>query len=110
MHFDAGALPRVDPTNGFWSLTLYDTDHFFVENSIKRYAIGDRTQGLTRNADGSLDIFIQNQHPPEIGNWLPAPAPSTTPGGDAFMLILRLYLPERTVLNGGYAVPGARAR
>jgi hypothetical protein len=99
LHFDASALPPVDPTLGFWSLTLYGTDMFFVENSISRYAIGDRTPGLAFGADGSLDLFIQNAAPPgHEGNWLPSPA-------SAFVLLLRLYLPEKAVLDGRYVYP-----
>lgn len=99
MHFDKTTLPPVDPSFGFWSVTLYGTDNFFAENSIQRYAIGDRTQGLTYNADGSLDVYIQNTAPiGKEGNWLPSPlAP--------FLLIMRLYLPTQTVQDGNYAVP-----
>ena|SRR5437773_12265177 len=98
MHFEAGALPPVDATHGFWSLTLYGPDMFFVENPIKRYAIGDRTQGLTPNPDGSLDLFIQNAEPAAVGNWLPSPT-------SEFVLILRLYLPQKSVLDGTYTYP-----
>jgi hypothetical protein len=103
MHFDSDNLPPIDAAQGFWSLTLYGPDMFFVENSIQRYAIGDRTAGLTRNADGSLDLFIQNTPPPETGNWLPAPTGN-------FVLMLRLYLPEAPVLDGTYAYPAVTAR
>ena len=34
MRFPAGELPPVD---GFWSLTMYDADYFFVENPLNRY-------------------------------------------------------------------------
>lgn len=98
VHFDAGKLPPVDPTHGFWSLTLYGPDMFFVENSIQRYAIGDRTAGLTPNPDGSLDLFIQNAQPQALGNWLPAPTGS-------FVLVLRLYLPQAPVLDATYVYP-----
>jgi len=30
------------PVRGFWSLTLYDAQHFFVPNEIKRFSIGTR--------------------------------------------------------------------
>ncbi len=57
MHFDKGNLPPVD---AFWSLTLYNaTTYMLVPNAIDRYAIRDRTPGLTYNPDGSLDIYIQ---------------------------------------------------
>ena len=39
LHFSKEQLP---PVNAFWSLTIYDARGFFTENSIGRYAIGDR--------------------------------------------------------------------
>jgi hypothetical protein len=36
MHFPPGELPPVD---GFWSLTMYDKDFFFVANPINRYSL-----------------------------------------------------------------------
>jgi hypothetical protein len=96
IHFTAGKMPPVD---AFWSLTLYNASTFMlVANPIDRYAIGDRTQGLKYNADGSLDIYIQHDAPLERSNWLPAPE------GD-FYLILRIYQPKPQVLNGTYQIP-----
>ncbi len=96
IHFNSNELPPVD---AFWSMTMYGPDYFLVPNSINRYAIGDRTEGLKYNADGSLDIFVQHE-PPEEGqsNWLPAPE------GD-FNIILRLYQPTFKALNGTYKFP-----
>ena len=34
MHFNKSDLP---PVNGFWSITMYDKDYFFVPNSLNRY-------------------------------------------------------------------------
>lgn len=96
IHFEKGKLPNVE---AFWSLTLYNSSFFLVKNPIKRYAVGDRTEGLRYNADGSLDIYIQ--HSPPAGkelNWLPAPE------GD-FNLIMRLYQPGFAILNGSYKLP-----
>ena len=50
-------------TNGFWSFTMYGADFQLVKNPIDRFSIGDRTKGLTYNADGSLDIYIQHAAP-----------------------------------------------
>src|SRR5271166_5653418 len=36
MHFNKGDLP---PVNGFWSLTMYDKDYFFVPNPLNRYTL-----------------------------------------------------------------------
>ncbi|MFC4605693.1 DUF1254 domain-containing protein [Rhodococcus kronopolitis] len=86
LHFPAGGLPPVDP-RGFWSVTLYGPDMFFVPNALQRYAIGDRTPGLVRNPDGSLDLWIGAAEPGAgRSNWLPAPA-------GEFVLMLRSYLP-----------------
>jgi hypothetical protein len=62
---------------------------FFLENPIKRYAIGDRTRGLKKNADGSIDILIQHDSPgsDKESNWLPAPK-------EQFKMVLRGYQPQ----------------
>ena len=96
LHFAAGRLP---PVNAFWSLTMYDKGLFLVPNPIDRYAIGDRTAGLRRNRDGSLDILLQHAVPRRDGsNWLPAPA-------GRFILALRLYQPKNSVLHGSWPLP-----
>ncbi len=95
MHFPAGQLP---PNNAFWSLTMSDTKNRFVQNPINRYNVSDRS-GLVPNADGSVDIYIQNTDPAgHESNWLPAPE------GD-LILDLRVYLPGQSVLDGTYKVP-----
>jgi hypothetical protein len=91
---------QTPPYNGFWSLTMYDSQTFaFVANPINRYAIGNRNS-LKYNKDGSLDIYIQNGDPgPDKGsNWLPAPT-------GAFYLILRVYWPKPAMLNGQWVPP-----
>ena len=101
LHFAQGRLP---PIKAFWSLCMYERTPegrlFFTENTLKRYSIGDRTPGLKKNDDGSLDIWIGHGYPgPERqANWLPAPA-------GAFALILRAYLPAPALLNGDYRLP-----
>lgn len=54
--FAKGQLP---PVEGFWSITMYDSGYFFVANPLDRYSISAR-QDLKANADGSVDIYIQN--------------------------------------------------
>ena len=96
LHFDAGQLP---PCDAFWSVSLYGEDRFFVANPIDRHALGDRSRGLSFNADGSLDILIQHERPGQrVSNWLPAPA-------GPFYLILRLYHPRTEALQAGYRIP-----
>jgi len=95
LHFPSGGLP---PNNAFWSLTMADTRQGFVPNPINRYSVSGRS-GLVQNADGSVDIHIQNTAPAgHESNWLPAPS-------GEFILWLRVYLPRQTVLDGTYKVP-----
>jgi hypothetical protein len=56
MHFPPGGLP---PNDAFWSLTMGDAKNHFVPNPINRYSVSDHS-GLAPNADGSVDICIQN--------------------------------------------------
>jgi hypothetical protein len=99
LHFNKDQLP---PVEAFWSVTMYGADFYLVPNEINRYGIGDRTEGLKYNDDGSLDIYIQKERPiNNESNWLPAPE------GD-FNLVLRMYQPAAKVLNGSYEVPGVK--
>ena len=97
IHFDANELPPVD---AFWSVTLYNEEGFLVDNIIKRHSLSDRSPGLIFNADGSLDLFIQNIEPEEIKrpNWLPTPQ-------NEFTLTLRAYLPKKELLELKWQIP-----
>ena len=97
MHFDKDQLP---PAEAFWSLTMYDADGFQVANPINRFAIGDRDK-LKFNDDGSLDLFIQAKSPGKEreSNWLPAP------NQGILGLTMRLYAPDRSVLDGSWQPP-----
>ncbi|WP_027548495.1 DUF1254 domain-containing protein [Bradyrhizobium sp. WSM2254] len=102
MHFPKGQLPPID---GFWSLTMYNADYFFVENPLNRYSLSAR-QNLNANPDGSVDLYIQNASPgpDKESNWLPAPS-------GKFILMLRMYWPKEkspSILNGTWKVPPVR--
>jgi hypothetical protein len=100
MHFPAGQLPPVD---GFWSLTMYDGQYFFVPNKLNRYTLSARNE-LKHNADGSVDLYLQARDPgpAKEPNWLP----TTTSG--KFIPMLRLYWPKETppsILDGTWKPP-----
>jgi hypothetical protein len=101
LHFEADELP---PVAAFWSITMYDAEGFQVANELDRFAIGDRDP-LTFNADGSLDIWLQHDNPgPErTSNWLPAP-------GGPLGVTMRLYAPDREILDGTWTPPAVRAQ
>ena len=71
-HVPEGATPLV---KGFWSLTLYNAEHFFHDNPLKRYSLGTKNKTLQYNADGSLTIYAGETFPgtDKETNWLPAP-------------------------------------
>ena len=95
--FPKGQLP---PVKGFWSLTMYDPEHFFYANPLKRYALGTKNKSLKYDADGGLTIYLGNKSPgaAKESNWLPAP-----PGN--FSIWLRAYWPDQAVLDGTWKPP-----
>ena len=100
LHFEKNNTP---PVNAFWSLTMYNNRQRFVDNPLNRYAISPHLGPLNYNADGSLDIYIQNASPgpDKECNWLPAPS-----GG--FNLQLRLYWPQESALEGSWIPPAVQ--
>jgi len=97
-------LPAHMPVDAFWSLSVYavepDGRQFFADNPLHRFAIGDRTPGLRRDAAGGLAILIQHAAPAadQQPNWLPIPdAP--------FHLGLRNYQPRAELLDGRFRYP-----
>ena len=76
---------------GWWSITLYGSDHFLVPNDQKRYSFNGKN--VERGPDGTYTIAVSES--PKKGNWLPN-------GGQDFSLTLRLYNPEKAV----YENPG----
>lgn len=90
------------PVDAFWSLSAYAADLFFERHPSGRYTIGDRTPGLVLGDDGSLEIVLSHDEPPDAGdrpvNWLPVPE-------GRFVLMLRLYLPGAEILAGEYDYP-----
>ncbi len=102
IHFDKGATP---PVQAFWSVTMYDPESFFVANAINRYAISG-WMPLKKNADGSLDIYVQHRSPGKDreSNWLPA-------SDKDFNMTLRMYWPNAkapSILDGTWQPPAVR--
>jgi hypothetical protein len=96
IHFGKGATPPVD---AFWSITLYDSDGFQVGNVLNRFAVSSWMPFKT-NADGSLELYFQNESPGKANeaNWLPARK-------GPFNLTMRLYAPKSEALTGRWNPP-----
>eukprot|EP01105_Mastigella_eilhardi_P010720 TRINITY_DN2494_c0_g1_i7.p1 TRINITY_DN2494_c0_g1~~TRINITY_DN2494_c0_g1_i7.p1 ORF type:complete len:493 (-),score=133.43 TRINITY_DN2494_c0_g1_i7:29-1435(-) len=95
LHFD-----KQPPVNAFWSLTLYDEEGFPVQNPINRYVIRGNDQ-LHYESDGSFVIHVSTTGDVDDPNWLPSTA-------DKFMLVLRMYLPDSTVIGGTWVPPAVK--
>jgi hypothetical protein len=97
-------LPARMPVDAFWSLSMYEAEPdgrlYFADNPLHRYAIGDRSPGLRRSRDGSVEIRIAGDPPEDAsdGNWLPAPS-------GPWRLILRNYQPRPELLDGRFRYP-----
>lgn len=95
--FPKGQTP---PVKGFWSLTLYNAEHFYNDNPLKRYSLGTKNKNLKLNEDGSLTLYAGAKSPgkDKENNWLPAP-------DGTFSLYIRAYWPEKAILDGTWMPP-----
>ena len=101
------AKDQTPQVNGFWSLTLYNDEHFFEPNEIGRYSVGTKNKDLQFGSDGALTIYVQSDAPADAkqrANWLPAPKNAD------FSLFVRAYWPQTPVLDGSWTPPGVEKR
>lgn len=97
---------------GFWSLTAYNEEQYFVPNDLNRYCLGDRnnltfpdgTPLSELSKDGEFHVLLQaaDVKPPEkwISNWLPSPA-----GGGKTSITLRWYGAKDEMMTKAYEYP-----
>src|SRR2546423_1703064 len=99
LHFAKGELP---PVHAFWSMTMYELPKsLLVANPINRYLINSpMLPELTRDADGGLTLYFQNESPgkDKESNWLPAPK-------RPFIMYMRLYWPKAEAVEGKWTAP-----
>ena len=86
LHFPKSQTP---PAHGFWSLTMYNAEHFLVANRLNRYQLNSRSK-FRYNQDGSLDLYMQRDPWPGEGIELAA-RPC-----QHIRLMLRLYWPKES--------------
>ncbi|NEU09636.1 DUF1254 domain-containing protein [Flavihumibacter sp. R14] len=100
VRFEKGESP---PVKGFWSLTLYNKEHFFSPNELNRYSLGTKNKNLQFDDDGSLTLYVQSTAPEESkkNNWLPAPK-------EAFSLYIRCYWPDEEITEDNWTPPAVK--
>src|SRR5271168_5360592 len=93
-------VPPNAPVTQFWSITLYDVStRTLIQNNTE---VTDRSsrQDLTKNADGSVDLYFGPQAPAGFEkNWIP------TVAGKAWFPYFRLYGPTEAHFDGKWVLP-----
>ncbi len=97
-------VPANVPVKQFWSLTLYSEDtrrpYDNGGTEISDVSLGDRTEGLQTNEDGSVDIYIGPDAPDgQESNHL------KTVGDDGWFVYFRLYAPEQPFFDKSFKLP-----
>jgi hypothetical protein len=85
------------PVDGFWSISLYNAEGYFVQNKFNAYTLNNIT--AKKSSDGSINIQFGGCDG-KIPNCLP-----TMPGWN---YIVRLYRPRAEILNGQWTFPQAQ--
>jgi hypothetical protein len=84
---------RDVPVDGFWSVSVYNTDGFFEPNNRNAYSVNNIT-GST-NDDGSITIHFGGDDD----------RPNLIPIMDGWNYIVRLYRPRANILDGSWTFP-----
>jgi hypothetical protein len=77
---------------------MYDPEHCFYPNALKRYALGTKNKTLKYNADGGMTIYRGNKSPgkDKESNWLPAPTGNFS---------IWVYWPDHAILDATWMPP-----
>jgi hypothetical protein len=83
------------PVDGFWSVSVYNKDGFFEQNTSNAYTVNNVT--AKPNADGSVTIhFGGDESAPNFLHIMPG-----------WNYVVRMYRPRPEILNGDWAFPEA---
>jgi hypothetical protein len=94
----------MPPVTEFWEMPLYDSEGYFYDNPIDRYALNSfmLERGKLHTEDGKLVIYVQHDEPTDPKqrqNWLPAPK-------DGFRFTARFYGAGTPLIDASYDMPG----
>jgi len=87
-------VPAKVPVDGFWSISRYNADGYFVPNSLNAYSINNLT--ATKSDDGSIDV--------QFGG-CDGKTPNCLPIEAGWNYTVRLYQPQPKVLDGSWKFP-----
>ena len=86
------------PVDGFWSISVYNADGYFVKNSQNAYTLNNIT--AKPSADGSYLI--------QFGG-CDGKTPNCLPIMAGWNYTVRLYRPRAEILSGKWTFPAAEA-
>ena len=81
------------PVDGFWSISLYNKEGYFQKNNYNAYSVNNITG--SKQKDGSITIHFGGD--PKQPNFLPIM--------DGWNYLVRLYQPNREILDGNWKFP-----
>jgi hypothetical protein len=85
------------PVDGFWSISLYNGEGYFVPNNFNAYTLNNIT--AKKSADGSIAIQFAG---------CDGKIPNCLPTMNGWNYMVRLYRPRPEILNGTWKFPEAQ--
>jgi len=92
-------VPADTPAGDFWSAIAYSfATHGFIVGSERVGISSLEKDSLKVNDDGSVDLYFAPSAPSgQESNWIPT--------GEAFWVVLRLYVPEEPLFDKSWELP-----
>ncbi|MFB6140343.1 MAG: DUF1214 domain-containing protein, partial [Halosimplex sp.] len=84
------------PVDGFWSVTVYNSDFYLEENEFDAYTVSN----ATAEPDDAGSITIHFGGDPDQPNFIYTP--------EGWNYTVRLYQPREPILDGSYQFPDAQ--
>ncbi|MFT5891893.1 MAG: hypothetical protein ACI9Y7_002000 [Dokdonia sp.] len=101
--------PFESDFSGFWSITLYNSSYQLIPNSVAYTINSNATEYQSRNSQGGMTIFLQQDEPSDNSEgtyWLQTPtADEDNNYDDSFFMVLRVYIPAPSVATTQAWVP-----
>jgi hypothetical protein len=93
-------VPSNAPVTQYWSTTAYDRTTHALIRGLSRSSRSSQSQGLLKNADGSVEIYFAPKAPAgKDTNWVP------TSASGMFEVLFRFYGPEKPLFDKTWALP-----
>jgi hypothetical protein len=93
-------VPADAPVTLYWSATVYDRETHALIRDQTWSSRASTTQGMQKNADGSVDVYFGPQPPAgKDSNWIP------TVADGRFEVLFRLYGPEKPLFDKTWILP-----